>query len=226
MCIGIKMVLRVFIVVCIVLCIGSFYRKAFAQRSQPLILQIQVSHPRNTDQTSLIFRQKTVELVTNVFQASSNQRQAVRLGHFHAPLNDHLKLLKRKVQVYRKLLNQRGKGIDLSKMMKATGVRSFHTDPHAPIIRLSRNRQSMEIKASHPYFQPLNNILQDAQKNPWTCLSCAEYKKKGKNIVRTFKKKGRQPASVVFSRSHLQCLNLNKQRIECLDQQFGLFELE
>ena len=214
------------------LLIGSFHRQMFAKATnQPIVLQFQVSHTRNTDQTSLIFKNKTVEFVTNVSQISSqmpssSKNNSIRLGHFHTPLNDRFELLKKKIQVYQRLLEKKGKGIDLSKAMKATGINDFDMDPHAPIIRLGMNGQSIEVRESNPYFKSLHRILLDAQKHKWDCLSCAEYKKDGKNIVRTFKKKGRQTASAVFSKSHLQCLYLNKRRIECLDQQFGLFELE
>ena len=217
---------------------GSFYGQASARiktkaRSEPIVLQIQVSHPRNTDQTSLIFKQDRVEMVTNTFQANrqasdqGSQKTPIRLGHFYAPLNESLRLLKRKVQVYRRLLKPRGKGINLTKAMNTAGVSSFDTDPHAPLILLGGRRQSLQVRQSNPYFKPLRNILRQAQAHQkWTCLSCVEYKKRGKQIVRIFKKKGRKPATLVLSRQHFQCLNLGQNRVECLDHQFGLFEIE
>ena len=214
---------------CFLFLISSFHQQVFAKRtSKPIVLQFQVSHTRNTDQTSLIFRNKKVELVTNVSQISNqeNKNIPIRLGHFHSPLNERLKLLKRKIQVYEKLLVKRGKGIDLSKVTKATDINDFDTDPHAPIIRLSMNGQSIEVRKSNPYFNSLRNILIDAQEQKWSCLSCAKYTKKGETIVRILKKKDRKPASISFSRENLQCLNLNQKRWECLDHQFGLFEIE
>lgn len=222
------------------LMIGCFCNQAFARvkskaRFQPIVLQIQVSHPRNTDQTSLIFKQNRVELVTNVFQANRANRQAsgqgskkapIRLGYFYAPLNESLRLLKRKVQVYKRLLRHKGKGIDLTPAMNAAGAETFDSDPHAPLIRLGGGGQSIEVRQANPYFKPLRNILRQAQAQQWACLSCAEYKKRGKHIVRTFRKKGRKPASIILSRQNLQCLHLGQNRMECLDHQFGLFELE
>ncbi len=123
-------------------------------------------------------------------------------------------------------MKKRGKGIDLAKVKKATGINDFDTDPHASIIRVGMNGQSIEVRESNPYFKSLHRILLDAQKHKWECLSCAEYKKKGKDIVRIFKKKGRKPASMLFSKNKLQCLNLSQKRLECLDHQFGLFEME
>ena len=65
---------------------------------KPLVLQWEVSHPRNTDQISLIFREKKVELVTNT--SSYQKGKGVSLGRFESSLNPELKELKEQVGRY------------------------------------------------------------------------------------------------------------------------------
>ena len=63
-----------------------------SSEKKPLVLQWEVSHSRNTDQISLIFRQKSVELVTNT--SSYQKGRVARLGRFAFPLNSKLKAIK------------------------------------------------------------------------------------------------------------------------------------
>ena len=71
---------------------------------KPLILQMEVSHPRNTDQISLIFKGNKVQLVTNT---SSYQKGRVRLGVFHHPLNGKLTALRNSIEQYRQRLQKK-----------------------------------------------------------------------------------------------------------------------
>ena len=70
----------------------------------PLVLQMTVSHPRNTDQTSLIFKEKKLLYVTNSHQSSVKSKEMIRLGQFQTPITPLLNLLKRQIQVYKKEL--------------------------------------------------------------------------------------------------------------------------
>ena len=63
---------------------------------KPLVLQWEVSHSLNVDQTSLIFRQDTVELVTNTHSYQSGDE--VRLGWFQSPMNADLERLQHEVR--------------------------------------------------------------------------------------------------------------------------------
>ena len=206
--------------------LGFQARSLATTKAKPLVLQIEMSNPRTIYQTSLIFRKKIVEFVTNV-SPTPVKKNTTRLGRFYKPLNKRLQLKKEQIQAYKRLLSLKKKdAIDLSKILKATGASSFQTNPHAPVIRIGGNGQTIEVKASHPYFEPLRQILSHVGNDNWPCISCAEYKKKGKSIVRVVKEKGRKPASNTFPRQTFQCFSLNQKRIECLDVQFGLFKME
>ena len=112
---------------------------------KPLVLQWEVSHPRNTDQISLIFREKKVELVTNT--SSYQKGKGVSLGRFESSLNHELKELKEQVGRYYAHLKQT---IPLSHLIKDPRVQA-KVDPHAPVLRISEE----EIPSQHPYFKPL-----------------------------------------------------------------------
>ena len=220
------MKLKALILIGFVYILLGFLEKSLATTTSPLVLQIETSKPRTIYQTSLIFRKKIVEFVTNVSQTPV-KKNTTRLGRFYKPLNKRLQLKKEQIQAYKRLLSLKKKdAIDLSKILKATGTSSFQTDPHAPVIRIGGNGQNIEVKASHPYFEPLRRILSHIRNDNWPCISCAEYKKKGKSIVRVVKEKGRKPASNTFPTKTFQCFSLNQKRIECLDVQFGLFKME
>ncbi len=195
------------------------YSEIFA--SEAVVLQMEVSHSRNTDQTSIIFKDKKVELVTNTF----TRKDTPRLGRFQVPLSNRLKLLRKQIQLYRKLIDSKKPAIDVSKLYKAIGISQNKKDPtvhHAPVVRLN----GKEVLAQHPYFQALKNILRDiSQEEKWSCVDCAEYQRKQNNIVRWIRKTGKKPVIRTFSRKHLNCFPLNKNRIECIDPQFGIFEI-
>ena len=221
------MKLKILLLIGLVYTLLSFQARSLATtKARPLVLQIEMSNPRTIYQTSLIFRKKIVEFVTNVSQIPV-KKNTTRLGRFYKPLNKRLQIRKEQIQAYKRLLSLRKRdAIDLSKILKATGASSFQTNPHAPVIRIGGDGKAIEVKTGHPYFEPLRRILSHIRNDDWSCISCAEYKKKGKSIVRVIKEKGRKPASNIFSRQTFQCFSLNKSQIECLDSQFGLFKLE
>ena len=221
------MKLKILLLIGLVYTLLSLQAKSLAAtKTRPLVLQIEMSHPRTIYQTSLIFRKKIVEFVTNISQTPV-KGNPTRLGQFYKPLNKRLQLKKKQIQAYKRLLSLRKRdAIDLSKILKATGVNSFQTNPHAPVIRIGGDGQTIEVKASHPYFEPLRQILYNVGNDNWSCISCAEYKKKGKSVIRIVKKRGRKPASNIFPAKTFQCFSLNRKQIECLDIQYGLFKLE
>ena len=189
--------------------------------STPLVLQMEISHPRNIDQTSLIFRKKTVDFVTNSFQISSKQESPkVRLGQFTTVLNDNFKSLQKKIKsIKKRLISKNKKGN--TKNMKG----SIQMGPHTPVIRIGGEGSYMTIQEKDTHFESLRNILRKAENRKWNCISCAEYKKDGQSIIRVVRKKGDKAISRTFSRKSLKCISIDKDRIECIDPQFGIFEL-
>ena len=69
----------------------------------PLVLQYQISHSRNVDQISLIFKEE-LYLVTNT--SSFQTSQPVRLGVFKLAMNPELFQLKKQIQKHYTRLNQ------------------------------------------------------------------------------------------------------------------------
>ena len=205
-----------------------------SSNEKPLVLQWKVSHPRNTDHISLIFRQNSVELVTNT--SSYQAGKIVHLGRFESPLNAKLKELKDQVNRY---YNQLKKTVPLSSLIKDSRLRPS-IDPHAPVLYINEE----EIKNEQAYFKPLANIIYTVWKHKWTCIECASYSKERKSVVRTVKKIKSEPKSKKggekkersevkkqwkkdkqkFSKKLLNCLPKGE-KIECIDPQFGIFEI-
>ena len=199
--------------------------KIFAKTANPtpLVLQMEISHPRNVDQTSLIFRKNTVDFVTNSFQIpAKNKTQNARLGQFTTVLNDNFKSLQKKVESVKRSF------ISKNKKRKTTNMKnrgSIPMGPHTPIIRIGGDGSYITIHKGDTHFESLKNMLRKARNRKWTCVSCAEYKRDGKSIVRTIKKKDSKAKSQTLSRKSLKCISIDKDRIECRDPQFGIFEL-
>ena len=212
-------IFRVFI---IIICFIGEVSSGFAR--EPLVLQITMSHPRNLDQTLLIFRKNAVNLVTNRSQMRKDRKsQPAQLGQFTTPLNNNLKLFKRKVELYHQLLRSRKKAINLSEILKKSGRRKPASlrHSHAPIIHLNKK----EINHTHSYFRPLMNVLNDLRDRDWRCTTCVQYRKGKKgSIVRTVKVQNKKPVRHVFSRKDFKCRSVNKTLMECVDPEFGLFE--
>lgn len=200
---------------------------------RPLVLQWEVSHPRNTDQISLIFREKKVELVVNT--SSYKKGKMVRLGRFESSFTLELTDLKDQVGRYYARL---GKTVPLSSLIKDPRVQTS-VDPHAPILRINEE----EIQNGSAYFNPLASIIYKVWEREWICVECATYRKKRKSIVRTVKRlKTKQEVrrrkisgkseknqwskrEQSFSKKHLNCIPTSKKRVECIDPQFGIFEI-
>ena len=197
-------------------------------KEKPLVLQMTVSHPRNTDQTSLIFKGKTLLYVTNVHQSSKNATKPVQLGQFSTPITTKLHLFKKQIQAYKKLLSSERS--PLKALLKKTDIlRAIayipQTKPHMTRILIGGDGKVLEVKNGHPYFQALKQILIKARQSPYRCQSCATYHKKGSSVIRTVKKQNTSPQKRTFSRQQLECRTLDKKKIECVDIAYGLFEI-
>ena len=155
-------------------------RELHSSGKKPLVLQWEVSHPRNEDQISLIFREKSVELVTNT--SSYQKSKVARLGRFESPLNPELKALKEQVNRYYLHLQ---KTVPISSLIKVPQLQNIVVDPHAPVLRINKEVIHNEQDA----FRPLAKIIYNIWKHKWICIECALYKKEKKSIVRVVKKR-------------------------------------
>ena len=221
-----------FLSFCFCLFLAIFFQNIFFQRDalanpKPLILQWEVSHPRNRDQISLIFRKNTLELVTNTSSWQKKQGNP-RLGRFGSPISPKLKLFKRQIKQSHIRLKQTVSAFSLIKDSRFRPP-SF---PHASIVRVN----GKEIKKGHPYFEPLARIIRQAWQIKWICLECATYQRKGNAVLRTVQAgpgliigpKEKAIGGVTtktFSKKELNCISKAKGRVECIDPIFGIFEL-
>ena len=183
---------------------------------KPLVLQWEVSHSRNTDQISLIFRQDTVELVTNT--SISEDSEKARIGYFSIPMDPQLKILKEEIQLYYIRLKRT---VSISSLVESTQLQ-VPVNPHTPVLRIN----DQEISSDHVYFTYLENTLhnQTNGKN-WHCIECATYillykKDSEVKIQRIIKKEGK-----TFSLEELNCLLKKQESWECVDPEFGILVL-
>ena len=195
------------------------------QGAESFILQLKMSHPRNTAFLALSFKQKNVEFVSNFSQTTTENTPSVFLGRFSTPLNSRLQLVKRKIQAYKNLATSKQSiSNNVFQILKIPTESSLHNFPDQ-LLQIVEGKQTIDINESSPYFVSLREVLFEVKDNIKNCVLCAEYKKSGKSIVRIVKKRGRKPASTKFSRKSLKCYRISRQKIECLDPEFGLLEL-
>ena len=187
-----------------------------------LVLQVEALGFRNKDFISLTFRTNSIELVTNT-SGPVSKNKSVRLGKFTKPLNTDLQFLKRRLQFYHTLVAKTKSPVDLSGLIKATEFRSVASTPHQPTIKINGKK----LNTKSPYFADLMRVFNEAlsDKDKWSCVRCASYKKSKKSIQRVIRAKGRKPKSRSFRQRSLECRQLNKTQLECIDKQFGLFRI-
>jgi len=214
---------RFWIVLALFLQNAVFQKEAFA-KPKPLILQWEISHSRNTDQISLIFRQKTVELVTNTSSWQKKQHNP-RLGRFGSDMTPELKSIKQRVQRSYTRLQQ---VVPLLPLIGDSRLRPSPS-PHAHVLKINGKR----IGEGHPYFEPLANIIRQIWQNEWICLECVAYKREENKILRTSQGigmgSGRKTVGGIqkktFSKKELDCVPKAKRKMECVDSRFGIFEI-
>ena len=203
-----------------------------------LVLQWEVSHSRNTDQVSLIFRPKKVELITNT--SLYQKGEIVRLGRFQSPLTSKWQKIQKRVSDYHKELTQT---VPLSTLIKDKRFK-LHPDPHAPVLRLNGE----ELKEGGIYFKELEAIIRQVWEHKWSCVECAEYQRHKKNILRTVKvakadttnnrtkkaiSKNKKNGMTVQWRTQkkagsykdFKCVPKETGKVECVDERFGVFEI-
>ena len=201
---------------------------------EALVIQWEVSHSRNTDQISLIFREDSVELVANT--SSWQKEGAVRLGRFNSPVTSKLEEWREQAAQY---YIQWTQTVPVSSVLSLPDLPEERPDPHAPILRLGGE----EIPQGHSYFEPLSRMIHEVWSQPWECMECAVYTRQGQSIVRTLntpygvlvRKDGSKAENTeedlknltqqVFSKKQMSCVNKSDDRVECVDPQFGIFEI-
>ena len=221
---------------CILFCFLAFAFSSFAKAKteerilspsdkKPLVLLWMVSHPRNTDQIGLIFRKKSVELITNT--SSYQEGRMARLGRFKSPLTPELKDLKAKVNRY---YNQAKRTVPLSSLFKDSRLPAgMIDDPHAPILFINKER----IDYQHDYFKPLSSIIYKIWKHKWLCMKCAIYTQEKESVLRVVKarskgkkrKQLKKTSEQRIPKKLLDCSPRGKRKVECVDPQFGIFKI-
>ena len=189
-----------------------------SENKKPLVLQWEVSYPRNTDQISLIFKKETVEMVTNT---SFQTRKIAQLGSFSIPINSYFKILEKRIyQYYIRLKNT----LPIASLIKGRKTQP-PVHPHAPILHIN----DQKINHEHIYFKTLKDILfQEIKNKDWRCQECATYillNTKQTKIQRTVQKNGKTTTKT-FTEKELNCRSEDKNTWECLDLEFGTFALK
>lgn len=198
-----------------------------AAADAPVVLQREVSHPRNVDQSTLVFREGRVEFVTNAFlRGAGRPERTPRLGRFRLPSEGRLASFRRLAAAYRRMAanrRRRSSGALLARIEEALGGRPPRA-PHAPVIRLGGDGTAAELRPSHPHFGLLDRVLREAEGMEWECVSCAEYALDGDSVTRTTRTAGGAPAAKTFSKDELGCRPAGD-GLECVDGEFGVFEI-
>ena len=207
---------------------------------KPLVLQMTISHSRNTDQVSLIFRADKVEMVTNTAHYQKGKKN--QLGWFESSITPELNSLKQRLNWYHSRLK---KTVSIASLINKGPVPPSSHTPHAPLFRLNKEH----IKEGGVFFNELEDIIQQIPNHNWTCVECAEYQKHEKGILRIVRKRqnsvARKPPKnkqasnnklakkkstffvqkTVLSKKNLNCSRKTKSLWECVDERFGIFEI-
>ena len=151
---------------------------------RPVVLQYRVSHPRNTDQVSLVFRQDIVQLVVNTdfWQKETMPR---RLGMFGALYNRELSRLKRRLELYHDYHTHTVSILSLLDIPDIPGLTPTPDPiPHAPP---SISIGGEEVSSKHDHYEALFGIIRSVWDHKWICVHCAFYRIRGGSIMRTIR---------------------------------------
>ena len=70
-----------------------------------------------------------------------------------------------------------------------------------------------------------NEVVNSVPYEEWTCVHCAEYRRSLGSIVATVRRDGREESSRRLTMDELDCRGLSGKRLECIDPEFGIFEI-
>ena len=180
---------------------------------------MQVSHFRNLDFRSVTFRQTTVEVATNVFLSDLRATQRrILLGRFETPMTPRLASIASQFRSLRGIL-------------RATTHNSppHYVIPHAPVVYVDEQRayyRHFEFpNIESTFLSTIDEVLWNSE---WTCVECAEYWRTEESIARVVgDADAEEPRRTwrTFSIDELDCRPLNYGRLDCVDPQFGNFEI-
>ena len=190
----------------------------------PLVLQFSVSHHRNYDQVSLVFREDVVDLVTNTY---TYQQDPVRLGWLRNPMRDYFAILRDTIEIYHAMLGNTVSVLELllndPDLAPYAHLLTPEVVPHAPLLTINGDK----VEHDHPYFEGLANIFDEVWKEEWNCVDCATYRAVGDHILRIRTGEGRERSEIEIPMKLLDCVPVGHDgsRIECVDDDFGIFQI-
>ena len=195
---------------------------------EPVVLLHKASHSRNTDVISVVFRQDTAQLTVNT---SSYQKkgQPIRLGRFESAITPELESFRKKIMEIHSYMQNT---VPLSSFIPID-ERFYRPDPHAPVIYVNKEK----MRKGYFGFDDLEGLVYKIWENDWQCISCAFYARNENFIQRTLYKPAveENPSTKLplqwtiteryFSQTQLDCFAHGKEKIECVDPEFGIFEI-
>ena len=198
--------------------------EASPKDENPLIFQLNVSHHRNHDQISLVFREDVVDLVTNT---STYQEEPIRLGWLRNPMSEYFTILKKRIEIYHAMLRDQVSVLEL--LLNDPDLAPYahflkpEIVPHAPVLTINGE----EVAHDDPYFDGLVTIFDEVWKKEWSCVDCATYRAIGDRILRIRTGEGRERSEIEIPRRVSDCFPVGHggSRIECVDPEFGIFEI-
>lgn len=175
-----------------------------------LAVTMHQSYFRSSDNRSVTFKEATVEARTNAFQVATRQPDRVpRLGRFETSMTPGLE------SVYTRL-----------RYGVAVNRRFDPVPPHAPFLHINGQRVHHEDSDFRTAREILLTTIEEAvQSGTWTCVRCAEYRRAGNAISRIVENRDREEERRTFSIEELDCRSLGDGRLECVDSEFGIFEI-
>ena len=233
-----------FINLSFVFCSVLLFSISYKALAKPLVLQYEVSHSRNTDQISLIFLEDKVKLVVNT--SSWQKGKKARLGEFRSPLTPKLSDIKKRLESTYTYLKKH------VSMASLVSLPPPHPVPHAPVLQLKDQELKYMHPQFNSLAKIIYSVWEVAK---WTCIDCATYKKRRNTILRkvTIQSKGQKKVAVrsqslkkqkkmtvksskekqktpltyntQFSIKQLSCRLKSSKTLECVDPQYGIFEL-
>ena len=123
------------------------------EEERPVVLQYQVSHSRNVDQVSLVFRQDTVRLVVNT-DFWQRETMPPRLGIFEAGYNRELSRLKERLELYHRYHRNT---VSFRSLMDLPGVPGFPSRPDPGASRIFIGGE--EVSSGRPHHEVLFGII-------------------------------------------------------------------
>jgi len=176
---------------------------------------MEVSYYRNRDYRFLAFEGTNIEFVTNVFFFDSQEPNRLpRLGRFQTSMTPRLRMFESIFRAYHKMLSRR-KG----------GILDFRNVRQGPIMSINRQRLHYGMPLHSSVEDDFRAAIEEIWNGDWTCVDCAEYRREGRSISRIDRSVDSEEPRRRFSRRDLDCKFVGDGRLECIDPEFGIFEI-